>query len=893
MRTLIPALLLLSACPTPSDDTPPAPACEWEGGNYAGVLDRDTPFAGPDALARKGDFILANGVAAFVIQAPNSPRTYYHYGGIPIDVVALNGCDAAGPEKFGELGFLPGRLNAAEFTSSTLRQFRGDSAEVIADGSDGGDTIVRVKGADDMFWLVDYTLTQQAWNSGKVRPLSGPLGVEITVDYVLHPGSPVLEMRFTVTNTTPNPNQLVLGAAAWPSDQTHALVHNDGNFGFGGFNLQTGVPWFAASSGDAAWAFTFETGSMARTNVSGVEAILDMTQFVGDPLVLGAADSVGESRSFRAFLSVGATDEASAIGPLLQAFPSFAGREATTRTLEGTVTASEDGRALANASIDLQVDRGTNDWSTFDRLRTDASGHFSGLIPVVPPDARPRRALVHVAGRPDPAPIALDDATSPLPPVVVDPAGGLTVHVRDDGGHDIAARISLYDADGHRKYVFFVPPEGGTFPVEPGDYVAAASHGYEFSTVQSALPVPSGDPQTWTVTLRKAMDTTGWLSYDGHVHAGPSPDSDLPLDTRFASVVADGLEVAVHTEHEIIVNDKEALEASRWAGLMVSVIGEEVTATTPEHLSLYGTTVNPEDGPRGNPVRWYEHSLGELYDLMRERGAQAVVLNHPKWGCSVLCQIGWDTVLGEPTLKDPTVLGLAADKSLWSWEFDGVELLNGTKYIFAIEGNRGSGLFDDWANWINLGHRITAVGSSDVHEVDTPGTPRTYITVPDENLSAWQDSYLGDAIKQGHAQISTGAFAHLSANGVGIGDTATATDGHVALSTRIEAMPEVEVDHVVVFYNCDAVLDIPATGSTLSVKLDEVLNVPTPIDGSIVVMAFGDLAYPQGLEAVPADVPRVITNPIYVDADGDGTWTPPGGKLCHYASAVPAPVSGR
>ena len=38
------------------------------------------------------------------------------------------------------------------------------------------------------------------------------------------------------------------------------------------------------------------------------------------------------------------------------------------------------------------------------------------------------------------------------------------------------------------------------------------------------------------------------------------------------------------------------------------------------------------------------------------------------------------------------------------------------------------------------------------------------------------------------------------------------------------------------------------------------------------------------------DVPRVLTNPIYVDADGDGSWTAPGGKLCDYAASVPAPI---
>lgn len=891
MRTLLPALLLLAACPSPSDDTVPAATCAWSDGAWAGALDQDTPFDGPDALARAGDMMLANTHAAFVVQAPGNPRTYYHYGGIPIDAVALDGCEATGPERFGELGWLPGRLNAAEFTDSTLRQFHADRAEVIADGSDGGDAIVRVYGADDTFWLVDFTLSQQSMRGGKPRPLSGPLGVDMTIDYVLHPDSPVLEIRFTVENTTAGPNQIVMGAAAWPSDDTPSLVYNDGNFSFGGFNLQTGVPWFAASSGDAAWAFSFETKAMARTNVSGVEAILDMSQIVGDPLVLGAAGSIGASRTFRAFLAVGATDEASAVGPLLDAFPVFSGRDASSRPIEGTVVAQEDGAPIAGARVDVQIDRGDGDWATFDRLRTGDDGRYAGRVPVVPGDARPRRLLVHVEGRPDPTPVPLDDSTTTVAPIDVDPAGGLTVSVTDTEGDAIAARVSLYDAGGARRYLFFVPPGGGTWPVVPGDYEVAVSHGYEFGTAHDPVSIPAGAPAVYSAELPRVMDTTGWLSFDGHVHAAPSPDSDTALHTRFASVVADGLDIAVHTEHEIIVDDRAELDSSPWRGLMASVIGEEVTASTPEHMSLYGTTVTDADGPRGNPVVWFGLGPGAIYDLMRARGAAAVILNHPKWGCSWMCLIGWDSVLGRPTVTDPTGFGLAAGTELWSWDFDGVELLNGPKYIFAIEGNPGAGLFDDWANWINLGHRITAVGSSDVHDLDTPGTPRTFIPSASEDLSVFADSTLGDAMKQGRAQISTGAFAHLSAGGAGIGDLAAAVAGRVALDTRVEAMPEIDVTRVVVFYNCDAVLDVETTTPDAAVKLDAVLDVPAPVDGSIVVMAFGLAPYPRGLENVPADVPRLITNPIYVDADGDGTWTAPGGKLCSYASAVPAPIN--
>ena len=37
----------------------------------------------------------------------------------------------------------------------------------------------------------------------------------------------------------------------------------------------------------------------------------------------------------------------------------------------------------------------------------------------------------------------------------------------------------------------------------------------------------------------------------------------------------------------------------------------------------------------------------------------------------------------------------------------------------------------------------------------------------------------------------------------------------------------------------------------------------------------------------PSRTPRVTTNAIYVDADEDGVWTPPGGKSCNYTLAPP------
>ncbi len=45
----------------------------------------------------------------------------------------------------------------------------------------------------------------------------------------------------------------------------------------------------------------------------------------------------------------------------------------------------------------------------------------------------------------------------------------------------------------------------------------------------------------------------------------------------------------------------------------------------------------------------------------------------------------------------------------------------------------------------------------------------------------------------------------------------------------------------------------------------------------MVVLGFGTASMPRGLKSYnPATVPRFITNPIFIDADDDGSWSPPG-----------------
>jgi hypothetical protein len=72
------------------------------------------------------------------------------------------------------------------------------------------------------------------------------------------------------------------------------------------------------------------------------------------------------------------------------------------------------------------------------------------------------------------------------------------------------------------------------------------------------------------------------------------------------------------------------------------------------------------------------------------------------------------------------------------------------------------------------------------------------------------------------------------------------------------------------------------------IKFDGILRFAVQGDGHVAVMGFGSSDMPNGLANYRPDrTPRFTTNAIYVDADGDGEWTAPGGKTCSYNLTPP------
>jgi len=850
--------------------------CPLPGRAFARVV-ADPAFRvdGPDGIGTAGDFLLANASAAFVIESAEHRNAYYLYGGILVDAVAVDGCRQAGPDRFQELGVMAGHLYMDDLYQSVLRAFRAETVEVVADGSDGGPAIVRATGTDDLFWLVEQTLALAAFQSGGSKPLSQPLGLRTVIDYALAPDSNVLDVRVSFANLDATAKTLLTGCQVLFGPSTRIDYYSDAKLNVGGFTLESGVPWVMSSAGDGAWAFAMDATHMATTNIGGITALVDLAQVVGGPLDIAAAGQAGDTVEVRYYLAAGPTDRNSAVRHLHAVNPTpVPDMPYTLKPLSGVVRDSASSAPIAGVLVDLQAKNADGTWRVLDGFLSRADGTFDGQIPDFGERALEYRLVARQEGRPapDPVPVTLSNPGPYDLPMA--PGGTVCATITDGDGHGLPARVSLSRSGASAR--ISATAERTCAPVVPGTYDATVTRGFEYTAWAGTLAVAAGAETPLEVTLQHVVDTTGWMSVDTHMHAAPSPDNTITIPDRIRTVAAEGLEVAVATDHEEVSDWSPGVLETGLADWVATVVGQEVTATMPEHMTMLGAQPRYDIDARGGYVRWFGLDMQQLVDAIRDRGASIVGMNHPR---SWLRTIGLDPKTGGIKVSDPTRLGFPAEAILFTPDIDMIELMNGTGPVFAS----GTGMWDYWTGLLNLGHRVTAVGSSDVHDWGYPGFSRTYFASSTDRPAEFSQQDLVDSLKAGRAVISLGAFARVTVDGEATpGDTVTDTDGEVDVALDVQGMPAIDVAAIRIYVNCDQVLEVAATTPTEAVKHQGTVQVPVTQDAHVIVMGFGNGSMPAGFPWVSSKSPRFVTNPIYVDVDGNGTWDAPGGKSCTY-----------
>ena len=202
--------------------------------------------------------------------------------------------------------------------------------------------------------------------------------------------------------------------------------------------------------------------------------------------------------------------------------------------------------------------------------------------------------------------------------------GTVTVNVVDQNGDPVAAKVSIVgpqaSPDPLNREPFILPQFGrffgynfeekgdvfglaaakfadasgttGTFELEPGTYRAVVSHGYEFDVDSQPLVVTEGANTTINATVHHVVDTTGFVSIDTHVHMINSPDSTITRERRITSMIAEGVDFFVNTDHDFVHSLADEISNMGVGSKIANSPAVEVTTSHYGHFNVWPLTVD-------------------------------------------------------------------------------------------------------------------------------------------------------------------------------------------------------------------------------------------------------------------------------------------------------------
>lgn len=413
------------------------------------------------------------------------------------------------------------------------------------------------------------------------------------------------------------------------------------------------------------------------------------------------------------------------------------------------------------------------------------------------------------------------------------------------------------ERDAGSKNMLYSLTGAGALQLPPGRYEVAATRGPEYSLPKQELEVNADLGATFRAELTRTVDTSGYLAADFHVHASPSHDSNVPLIERVLTLAAEGIELAVPTDHNHITDYTEAIAAQGLEGKLASFSGVEITTQHWGHFNAYPYTKPLEVPPT------HETSPLEIFAAVRARAPQAVLqVNHPR-----MPGVGY---FNRGELDTKTGVAMSPE---FSFAFDALEVTNGFDLEDPLVFERN---FREWLELLNVGRRYTAVGNSDSHRVvlQWAGWPRTYVRVPDQDPARVVPLDVARALTSGHALVSCGIFVLPTANGsAGPGDTVQGQ--HVSLAVSLRAPEWVDIARVEVYGNGVRLEERTREPALRHRPWELKLDLELKADTWLVVLARGDEFMKDALPGKWIK-PFGFSNPIYVDADSNGAFATPG-----------------
>ncbi|MBD3413346.1 MAG: hypothetical protein GF421_02820 [Candidatus Aminicenantes bacterium] len=423
------------------------------------------------------------------------------------------------------------------------------------------------------------------------------------------------------------------------------------------------------------------------------------------------------------------------------------------------------------------------------------------------------------------------------------------------------------------------PQEMGAEVALPvGTYLVYASRGPEYSMDKKIVEVLKNQTDNLTFHIDKAVKTPGLVSVDTHMHTLKS-DGRVSISERIKSVVAEGVDVAIATDHNCIMDYSPVLKKMGYKNFLRVISGNEVSTGGVIHYNSYPLLYREAEELNGaiNPD---SEEVSPLFESSRRKDPGSLIqVNHPRSG-----SIGYFNNYA----LDPESAAAAQEK--FDLSFDVLEVLNGPYYY---SSNHQS--IQDWLHLLNRGYYFPIVASSDAHGIDggEPGYSRTYVICDDPKKEKLDQDGLLKQIKLGHSFLSNGPIVDFKVNEEFIpGDTVTLKSGRVDVFLTIKAAPWVSTEKVRIIINGQRRVVLPLVEPTQEVqRYFGRISFDVTEDSYIAVEVLGHQTLYPVLQRPASDgireyatLPYALTNPVFIDVNGNGRFDPPNPEQIKFVS---------
>lgn len=427
----------------------------------------------------------------------------------------------------------------------------------------------------------------------------------------------------------------------------------------------------------------------------------------------------------------------------------------------------------------------------------------------------------------------------------------------------------------------FPPEEGLELKLPAGTYLASASRGPEYSLDQKAIEILKDELLELVFRIDRVVKTPNLIALDPHLHTLNS-DGQMRIPERIKSVVAEGVEVAVASDHNFISDYAPALKTLGLNQYLAVLYGNEVTTSYVLHFNTYPLKYRPEEEGNGaiDPV---SDEASPLFEASREKDPGAILqVNHPRAG-----------TLGYFNNYQLDLESAAYARENFDTSFDVLEIMNGPYFY-----SSNSVAIEDWFHLLNRGYYFPLIGSSDSHSIDRgePGYSRTYVFYEGEGGDDLNWEAVALSIKKGRSFASNGPIIEFKVNNSYLpGDSFTSRDGKVDIWIKVQSAPWIAVNEVRVIVNGERKVIFPVqTAKEVIPKFEETFSLKLRGDSYIAIEVLGkESLYPvlqrsswTGL-AKDATLPYALTNPVFVDVDGNGKYDPPLSRKIDRKSDIP------